>query len=183
MRILLFLLDTVFFLLTAAALLRGWMNTRRLRMTQQPGLFAMAITDWIVQPVRRVLPRAWVQANVDWGSFVAAVILSLLYALIWHLLLQSVAGWGGGGAWAVGVPVLALTFLVRAVLQGWMLLILAYAIFSWVQPMSLVHASLDQLVSPLLRPVRRLIPPIGGVDLSVFIVLVVLQICLMLLTP
>jgi len=182
MSILFFLLDTVFFFLTAAALLRGWMNTRRLRMTQQPGLFAMAITDWIVQPVRRVLPRTWVQANTDWGSFTAAVLLSFLYALIGHLLIDSQAGWGSSGSWAVGLPVMALSFLVRSILQGWMLLILAYAIFSWVQPASPVYASLDRLVEPLLRPIRRLIPPIGGIDLSVFIALVVLQVGLMLLT-
>lgn len=182
MRILLFVLDTVFFFLTAAALLRGWMNTRRLRMTQQPGLFAMALTDWIVQPVRRVLPRAWVQSNTDWGSFLAAVILSLLYALIAHLLIDGVAGWGVGGSWGWSLPLMAFTFLIRSILQGWMLLLLGYAIVSWVQPMSPVHASLERLVEPLLRPVRRLIPPIGGVDLSVIILLVVLQIGMMLLT-
>lgn len=181
MRILLFVLDTVFFFLTAAALLRGWMNSRRLRMTQQPGLFAMALTDWIVQPVRRVLPRSWVQSNLDWGSFLAAVILSVLYALIAHLLVDSVAGWGGS-SWMVSLPIMAINFLVRAVLQGWMLLVLAYAIVSWVQPLSPAYASLDRLVEPVLRPVRRLIPPIGGVDLSVFIVLIVLQIGVMLLT-
>lgn len=182
MRILLFLLDTVFFFLTGAALLRGWMNTRRMRMTQQPGLFVMAITDWIVRPVRRVLPRAWAQANTDWGSFVAGVLLALLYALIWHLLLAGLMGAMPGLPGWVGVLVLALSFLLRTVLQGCMLLVLAFAVLSWVQPMSPVYGALDRLVEPLLRPIRRLVPTVGGVDLSVLVLLVLLQIGLMLLT-
>lgn len=182
MRILLFLLDTLFFFLTGAALLRAWMNTRRLRMTQQPGLFVMALTDWIVRPVRRVLPRAWAQASVDWGSVVAGVLLALLYATLWHLLVEGMAGWVPGADWRVGVPVLMLTFLVRTVIQGLMLLALAYAVISWVQPMSPVYGTLDRLIEPLLRPIRRILPSVGGVDLSVLVLLVLLQIGLMLLT-
>ncbi len=182
MRILLFLLDTVFFFLTGAALLRGWMNSRRMRMTQQPGLFVMAITDWIVRPVRQVLPKAWAQAHTDWGSLVAGALLALMYALIWHLLAVGVAASLSGVTGLMGVFVLTLTFLLRTVLQGCMLLALAYALISWVQPMSPVFATLERLVEPLLRPIRRIVPTVGGVDLSVLVLLVVLQIGLMLLT-
>ena len=54
MRVLLFLLDTFFFFLVAAALLRAWMNHLRVPMQVQPGRFVMAITDWLVQPLRRL---------------------------------------------------------------------------------------------------------------------------------
>lgn len=175
MRIILFLLDTLFFILVAAALLRGWMNTRRLRMTQQPGPFVIAVTDWIVQPLRRTLPRPWAQANTDWGSLLAALLLSLAYAGLVALL-------GGTGAdYLLGIPLLALHFLLRTVLQGLMVLLLVYAVLSWVQPMAPVLGLLGRLLEPLLAPVRRVIPTVGGVDLSVLVLLIGLQVALMLL--
>jgi YggT family protein len=181
MRIVVFLLDTVFFFLVGAALLRGWMNTRRLRMTAQPGPFIMALTDWIVQPLRRTLPRAWAQSTVDWGSFLAAVVLVLAHAGLLHLL------WGGALprvqtlGFAVTVPVLALQLLLRTALQGLMVLLLVYVVLTWVQPFSPLIGTLGRLLDPLLAPVRRLLPTIGGVDLSVLVLLILLQIGLMLL--
>ena len=55
-RILDFLLETAFFVLIAAALLRAWMNWLRVSMFAQPGSFVMALTDWLVKPLRRTLP-------------------------------------------------------------------------------------------------------------------------------
>lgn len=181
MRILLFLLDTLFFLLVGAALLRGWMNSRRMRMTQQPGVFVMAVTDWIVQPLRKTLPRGWAQANTDWGSFLSALLLALLYSAIVHSV------WGGSlpGVqslpWTLTLPLMALTFLLRTVLQGLMLLALGYAILSWVQPQAPLQAALARLIDPVLRPIRRFVPLIGGVDLSVLVLVILLQVGLLIM--
>jgi YggT family protein len=76
---------------------------------------------------------------------------------------------------------MALRILVRTMLQGLMILLIGYAILSWVQPQSPVMATLDRLVSPLLRPIRRVIPLVGGVDLSVLVLIILLQVGLMLL--
>jgi hypothetical protein len=46
-RILGFILETIFFFLIAAALLRAWMNGLRVNMRGQPGSFVMALTDWL----------------------------------------------------------------------------------------------------------------------------------------
>ena len=78
MQVLLFVLDTVFFVLVAAALVRGWMNSRRLRMNQQPAVFCIAVTDWLVGPLRRALPKGMAYANTDWASYMAALLMSLL---------------------------------------------------------------------------------------------------------
>ncbi len=181
MRILLFLLDTFFFFLIGAALLRAWMNTRRMRMTQQPGVFVMAVTDWIVQPLRRTLPRAWAQANADWGSFFAALILALAYSALWHILRGGqIAGVYNLG-FTVTIPFIAVMFMLRTVLMGLMLLALVYAILSWVQPHSPVQAVLSRLIEPVLAPIRRVIPQIGGVDLSVLILIILLQVGLILI--
>ena len=175
------MLDTVFFFLVGAALLRGWMNSRRMRMTQQPGLFVMAVTNWIVQPLRKTLPRGWAQANTDWGSLIAALLLALVYSAVWHALLGGHVPGLQTLDWMATLPLVALTFLLRTVLQGLMLLTLGYAILSWVQPYAPVQETLRRLVDPVLAPIRRLVPTVGGVDLSVLVLIVLLQIGLMLL--
>ena len=81
-RILAFLLETLFFVLIAAALLRAWMNGLRINMKAQPGGFVMALTDWLVKPLRRTLPKALVQSSLDWASVLAAALLALAYALL-----------------------------------------------------------------------------------------------------
>jgi YggT family protein len=181
MRILFFLLDTLFFCLIGAALLRGWMNTRQMRMTQQPGVFVMALTDWIVQPLRKTLPRAWAQAQLDWGSFLSALVLGLTYSVLWHLLRGGVIPGVQHLGFTVTIPVLALIFLLRTVLQGLMVMALIYAVLSWLQPHSALSHTLTRLLEPVLRPIQRWVPTIGGVDLSVLVLIVLLQVGLLLL--
>ena len=179
MRVLFFLLETLFFFLMAAALLRAWMNQLRVQMTGQPGRLAIALTDWLVQPLRRVLPHSLARSRVDWGSLLSAVLLSLAYAGL-SLGLETLF---------VAMPAAPLAELLerairltlRVLLQGWMILLLGYAILSWVQPHSPVLATLDRLCAPLLRPIRRVVPLVGGVDLSVLVLVILLQVGLILL--
>lgn len=182
MRVALFLLDVVFFFLVGAALLRAWMNHLRVPMQVQPGQFVMALSDWLVQPLRRVLPAALARGRVDAGSLLAAFVLALVYALVVVLLFTGGSTEGVGGAsMAVGVLMLALKQLLRTVLQGLLILLIGYAILSWVQPHSPVMGFLDRLCAPLLRPLRRVVPLVGGVDLSALVLIIALQVGLMLL--
>lgn len=181
-RILAFLLETIFFLVIAAALLRGWMNWLRVNMTAQPGSFVMALTNWLVKPLRRTLPRSLAQSRVDWASVLAAVALALMYAVVWGLLFGLLLG---AVSWApaalLTVLALALKMLVRVLLQTLFILVMGYAILSWVQPGSPAYVLLGRLTEPPLRPLRRVVPVIGGVDLSALVLLLLLQIGLMVL--
>lgn len=185
-RIFAFLLETVFFLLIGAALLRAWMNWQRVSMTAQPGRFVMAVTDWLVRPLRRALPKAWTQSRIDWASVVAAVLLALLHALIWTLLfgvLLGVVHWGPGFSPTALLILLgfAAKMLVKVALQTAMIIVLGYVILSWVQPGSPVYVMLARLSDPLLSPLRRVLPLLGGVDLSPLVLLLILQVGLMVL--
>lgn len=175
MRILLFLLDILFFILVGAALLRAWMNHLRVPMQPQPGYFAMAVTDWLVQPLRRVLPAVIAKGRIDGASLLAALLLAAVHAALWLLIAT-------GGEWsALAWAPLALRFLLRTFLQGLMLLLIVYAVLSWVNPRAPAMGLLDRLCAPIVAPVRRVVPLVGGIDLSVLIVIVLLQIGLMLL--
>lgn len=182
MRVILFLLDTVFFVLVAAAFLRAWMNRLRVQMQGQPGRFAIAVTDWLVKPVRRILPKALSQSRFDWGSVMAAVLLALLYGGLWLAIATGLtASAASPVAMLAGIATVAGTFLLRVLLQGLMVLLFMYAVLSWVQPGSPVIGTLDRLVSPVLNPVRKVVPTIGGVDLSVLVLLLLLQVALMVI--
>lgn len=181
-RILSFLLETIFFLLIAAALLRAWMNWVRVNMSAQPGRFVMALTDWLVKPLRRALPRSLAQSRVDWASVIASVVLALVYALLWALLFGLLLG-ALELAPAVLLTLLsfALKMLVRVALQTLFILVLGFAILSWVQPGSPAYVLLGRLTEPVLAPLRRVIPVVGGVDISALVLIVLLQIALMVL--
>lgn len=181
MQILVFLLDNLFFLLVGAALLRAWMNQCRLRMTEQPGRFVMAVSDWLVKPLRRALPNGLRQARLDWASLAAAALLALGHALLLHLLALLLLPDVDLLSWVWTLPAQALLFLLRTVLQGLLVMTLVYALMSWVQPFSPIGGVLGRLLAPLLQPLRRRLPLVGGVDLSALVLVVLLQVLLLAL--
>ena len=178
-RILSFLLDTLFFVLIGSALLRAWMNRLRINMHAQPGVFVMAVSDWLVKPLRRALPKSVAQSRVDWASLLAALLLSLLYAVLWAALVGALLN-----LTAAMLPALLLTglkMLLRVALQLAFAVVLVYALISWLQPGSPMYGLLGRLAEPMLAPLRRFIPAIGGIDLSALVLLLLLQIGLMVL--
>ncbi len=185
-RILSFLLETLFFVLIGSALLRAWMNRLRINMSAQPGYFVMAVTDWLVKPLRRVLPKAVAQSRVDWASLLAALLLAVAYALLSAILFGVLSGglpalYAFGPGLLPGVLLFAVKMLARVALQTAFVVVLVYAILSWVQPGSMMMGLMGRLVEPMLAPLRRVIPAIGGLDLSALVLLLLLQIGLMIL--
>jgi YggT family protein len=97
-------------------------------------------------------------------------------------LLQVVLLWvlAGAGAAAVLLPVVAVFGLVRLAISSLTVLVIVSALLSWVQGSqgrtSMTADVLDRLAAPLLRPFRRMLPMVGGIDLSPLALLLVLQI-------
>jgi YggT family protein len=85
-------------------------------------------------------------------------------------------GVGGRQVGAAVLPVLALFACLRLVLSVVMALTLVYAILSWVQTHSAVTDVLDRLCAPLLRPLRKRLPLVGGMDLSPLALLLLAQV-------
>jgi len=71
--------------------------------------------------------------------------------------------------------------LIRLMISGLTLIVLLFALVSWVQAQSPVVDLLDRLVVPLLVPIRRQVPLVGGVDLSPVVLLLLLQVASLLL--
>ena len=121
-------------------------------------------SDTGLPPIRRV----------DTASLVAAYLVQLLQVGILWL----VAGRGG----AALVPLLAVFELLRLIISALTALVIVYAVLSWVNAETPIADVVDRLCAPLLRPWRRIIPLVGGIDLSPLAFLVVLQVVAIVLS-
>jgi YggT family protein len=169
------LLEVVAGIVSGACLLRLYMQALRVPMSVRSGnplgRFVFALTDWIVLPLRRVLPAL---GALDSASLVAAFLLQLAkFALLWLL-----AGAGGG---LFALPVLALFGLLSMAISGLTVVVIVYAVLSWVPAPSVLSGVMARLVEPLLRPIQRVLPLVGGIDLSPLVLLLVLQVAAIVL--
>jgi YggT family protein len=72
----------------------------------------------------------------------------------------------------------ALVDLVRFGVYILVFAVIVQAVLSWVNPYAPLAPVFDAITRPFLRPLRRFVPPVGSVDLTPLIVLVVLQVLL-----
>ena len=169
-----FLVDVVvgfFVYLLLARFLFQWL---RVPFRNVLGEFIIAGTNWMVAPARRVIPSL---AGLDLASLLLAWVLQAagLYAiyLIAGIDFSSAPGIGAGA-----LAGLALLDLVRFALYILVFALIMQAVLSWVNPYSPVGSLFDALTRPFLRPIRRFVPPLGNVDLSPRVLIVLLQVLL-----
>ena len=174
-----FLIDVVFGLFTYALLMRFVMQWLRAPFRNPLGQAVIALTDWIVKPLRRVL-SGW--KGIDWASLVAL----LLFQFFWLFTLYVAFG-GGFALLGPGLPFLLVATLLavfKAMLWLLIVVVFAQAILSWVAPDGSLSGTLNALTFPFLRPIRRVLPPLGGtLDLSPLVVIVAAQLALMTVVP
>jgi YggT family protein len=125
--------------------------------------FTFTLTDWLVRPMRRIVPGV---GGLDWASLLGAFLVVLLANSIRFL-----DGWPGEL-----VLLGALFRFLNWIIWGFTALLIIEAVFSWINPHAPLAPFIHALNDPLLRPLRRLIKPIGGIDLSVLVALILLQI-------
>ncbi|HEX7650712.1 MAG TPA: YggT family protein [Noviherbaspirillum sp.] len=169
--ILTLIIDSVAAVLGGVLLLRFWMQVVRVRPPSSLGQFTFQLTDWLVRPLRRILPGV---GGYDWASLTAAFVV-ILVAVALDLLLFS----------RLVPQYLILLSIVRFfewVFYGFMGLIILEAVFSWVNLYAPLAPFVRALNDPLLRPLRRVIPLVGSVDLSPLAALILLQIGLRLVS-
>jgi YggT family protein len=170
-----FLLDTVFGIITYAFLLRFTMQWLRAPFRNPLGQTVVALTDWGVKPLRRVVPGF---QGLD-GS---TLVLAWLAQFLWLSALALVVGPAVfSGLSLAMLALLACVELIKAMLWLLIIVVFAQAILSWTAPDGPFAGVLNALTFRFLAPIRRLVPPIGGtLDLSPLIVIVLAQLALML---
>ena len=167
MQALLFILQALLTLLVIAFLLRVIMPFSRADFRNAIGQAVLKITNPVVMPLRKVLKPV---GKVD----TAAVVALMLVQLVGTTAIRLVAGAPVSPA---GIVIVALRDLVQTILQFYTIAILVYALLSWVAPgtHSPANELLGRICEPLLAPVRKIIPPLGALDLSALFVLIGLQ--------
>lgn len=171
---LLFLTQTLGNLLILAALLRFWMQMFRVPFKNSFAQFIVAITNFAVRPLRRIIPGFFGQ---DWASLLLALMVEFLVVVIGYWLMDFPISLAGSRVWSIffGLAVVRLVSLALYLLIG---LTVLSAILSWINPYSALGPVVSQLTEPFMRPLRRLIPPIANVDLTPLILIVILQLIL-----
>lgn len=168
-----FLLNIVFTLFGAVLLLRVWLQMVRMPPYNSVSRTVFKITDWLVVPLRRVIRGA---GGIDWACIVAA----WLCALVYMLAIMLVSGLNPVSLLPEGLFIALVLVLKWAVsLVMWVTLLMA--IMSWVNPTAPAMPVLVALTDPLLNPIRRIMPSLGGIDLSPLVLFVLTQIALMVL--
>lgn len=169
--ILVLIIDTVASVLGGVLLLRFWTQIVRVRPPNAVSQFTYQLSDWLVHPLRRMVPGV---GGYDWASLIGAFLVVLLAVAL--------GLWLDNALTLQNVLVLSLLRLVQWMLYGLMGLILIEAVFSWVNPDAPLAPFIRALTNPLLRPLRRIIPLVGNIDLSPLAALVLLQIALRLVS-
>lgn len=162
------IVDAIAVLLGSALLLRFWMQAIRVRPPAQVAQFTFQLSDWLVRPLRRVVPG---MGGYDWASLIGAFLIVLLATCVFFL-----AGWP-----VQLVLLVALERFLSWILYGFMALLVIEVIFSWINPHAPLAPFIRALNEPLLRPLRKVVPLIGNLDLSVLVALILLQIAQLLL--
>ncbi|MCS0581926.1 YggT family protein [Massilia pinisoli] len=168
LSILKLIVDTAAGVLGGVLLLRFWMQLIRVRPPSSVAQFTFTLSDWLVRPLRRIVPG---MGGYDWASLLGAFLVVLAATSI--LLLVGTSG--------QAVVLIALVRLLDWILYGFMGLLIIEVIFSWVNPHAPLAPFIHALNDPLLRPLRRVIPPVGGLDLSVLVAFILIQIAQFLL--
>ena len=172
-----FLLDTVIGFLSVALLLRFYMQAFRVSFSNQIGAFVVQLTNWLVKPLRRILPGLY---GLDLASLLPVYLLQVVLLLavfslrvgMDEMLLESLASlllWQG----VLATLRLSIYILIAA--------LVVQAVLSWINPYSPLSQPVAQLTRPFLFPIQRLVPPIAGIDLSPLIAILLAQVVLMFL--
>lgn len=170
-----FLVQVIFGLYATLVILRFLLQWTRADFYNPLSQFIVRATKPVLNPLRRVIPGA---GGLDIASLVLAwAVLAVEQAAI--------LGLAGVGFQPTAAALLAIPEMISLIINIFLFAILIQVIISWISPgnrnpaISLIHS----LTEPLLGPVRRRMPDMGGLDLSPMVVMIGLVVLEMLLIP
>lgn len=168
-----YLITLIFQLYILAVMLRFLLQSVRADFNNPISQFLIKITNPPLRQLRRWIPG---YGGVDWPSILLLLLLQAVEIAIIAIIKT------GGLPAPAGYLILTIAELLKMVVWIYIIVILLQAIISWISPDSYSPVTLlmYQLTRPVLRPIRRTIPPAGGLDWSPFIALILLNLVLML---
>ena len=165
-----FVIEIVAGIFAGFLLLRFWMQALRIRPPSSLGQAIFQITDWLVKPIRRVVPGF---LGLDWASLIAAFLVSFLSFMLESLFSAQFN--------IALILLLSVARLLQWIIYGLMALLVFEAILSFVNPYAPLAPVIRALNQPLLAPLRRVIPLVGNIDFSPLVALIILHLLYSLL--
>ena len=175
---LIFLLDSIATAFVAVLLLRFHLQITRASYNNPLSQFSMTLTDFAVKPLRRIIPGLW---GLDLATLMVAWLVEFLLISLVVVLSGRAAEFGL--ALTGGVVLAALMELIKIAL--WMVILLQFMLFviSLVNPYSPYMSLLNAMNRPFARPVQKVVPPIGNIDLSPMVIVLVCSVLLQFILP
>lgn len=168
-----FIIQTVFGLYILAVLLRFLFQLLGAHFRNPISQFIVTVTNPVLRHFRRFIPS---YAGIDIASLVLMMVLQMLELLLIALLYGSPVS-------LPGLFVLAIGKLLEMTIYVFMFAVFARILISWINPQLYNHMTslLVSLTDFMMRPARRLIPPLGMLDLSPIVVFLILGLLLRLI--
>lgn len=154
-----YLLNTLGSLYMMVVIVRFLLQLARADFYNPISQFVVKATNPLVLPLRRVIPGF---GGFDWATLLVALLLQAL-------LISLILGFNGRlDLLSVSLVAWSLIGLAAAITKLFFFTIIVSIVFSWIAPGSNhpVLALLHQINEPMLSPLRRLLPAMGGLDLS-----------------
>jgi YggT family protein len=171
---LLFLADALLQPFAAVLLFRFHAVWLRVPMRNPVGEFVLAITDFIVLPLRRRLPALP-------GMDSATLLLAFVFEFVYLVAFISLQGYPFATFPLIGQLLWTLVKLLKLSLYLLMASLLLEAVMSWVNPHTPLAPLLTAVNLPFVQPLRRRIPTVGSLDLSILVLLLLCQLLLIVL--
>lgn len=162
------LTDTLTALFGVTLLARVFVNWVGLPARNPVAQFVLALTDWLVKPLRRVVPDV---GRLESAALLCAYLVAVLSLLVPLMLAAAEIEW-------FRILIAGFIRLLQWALDGLFWLTVLYALLSWINPHAPIAPAIGLLMRPFIAPFRRIVPLVGGVDLSpmaLVLVIVVLR--------
>ncbi len=182
-----FLVEAIFDLYAMVVVLRFLMQSVRADYYNPVSQFVVKVTNPVLVPLRRLIPSVG-------GQDIASLVFAFGVLFLKLLLLYAIGAQGVGlagsvvylqNAGLVALLMLAAIELVALVINIFFFVIIVQVVLSWVSPggHNPVASLLFSLTQPVLKPIQRFVPPIGGLDLSPVVAIIGLQLLKLLILP
>lgn len=171
-----FLLDVLLQPFVFILLLRFHLQWLRAPMRNPIGEFVMALTNFVVLPTRRYIPSF---RGYDSSTLLLAYIFEMFYMYLSEFIW--IYSSPDGNYLLLGLLLIGVVKLISMSISLLMFAAIIQAILSWVNPHTTLTPILNVITWPFIRPLRQRIPPVGNVDLSSLVLIIICQ--LMLLVP
>lgn len=164
------LIQVITALIAGTALLRMYIQLCGINLSLRSGIpiapFIFALTNWLVLPLRRILPAI---GKLDTASLVGSYLILLAkYVVYWSLTDTTLD--------PINLPIQAAVELISTCISGLFWIVVIYAVSSWLKSSTPMTYLIEWMVEPLLMPIRRVLPRISGLDFSALVLIVILQV-------